>query len=45
MDYGSVLDLVVEIIKFAYPIALIFGITGKLVNFSLDLILNRKVSL
>lgn len=45
MDYSSILDLVVEIIKFAYPIALIFGITGKLVNFSLDLILNRKVSL
>ncbi len=44
MDYSVVLDLVVDIIKYAYPIALIFGLTAKLVNFSLDLILNRKMS-
>lgn len=45
MDYSTILSLVVEIIKYAYPIALIFGLTGKLINFSLDLILNRKISL
>ena len=45
MDYSNILSMVVELIKYAYPIALIFGLTGKLVNFSLDLILNRKVSL
>ncbi len=45
MDYSVILNLVVEIIKYAYPIALIFGLVGKLVNFSLDLILNRKINL
>lgn len=45
MDYSNVISLVVEIIKYTYPIALIFGLSGKLINFSLDLILNRKVSL
>ena len=45
MDYQAIIGLVVDIIKFAYPISLIFGLAGKLVNFSLDLILNRKVSL
>ena len=45
MDYSPIMSLVVEIIEFAYPIALIFGISGKLVSFTLDLILGRKVSL
>lgn len=45
MDYSSVISMVVELIKYAYPFALIFGLTGKLVNFSLDLILDRKVNL
>lgn len=45
MDYSAIMSLVVEIIEFAYPIALIFGISGKLVSFTLDLILGRKVSL
>ena len=45
MDYSIILSSVSEIIKYSYPIALIFGVTAKLVNFSLDLILNRKVSL
>lgn len=45
MDYTAILDMCVEIIKYAYPIALIFGLTAKLINFSLDLILDRKVNL
>lgn len=45
MDYTNILNMVVEIIGHAYPIALIFGITGKAVSFSLDLILNRKINL
>lgn len=45
MDYSAILSLLVEIIEYAYPIALIFGLTAKLVTFSLDLILNRKISM
>lgn len=45
MNYSTVINLVVDIIQYAYPIALIFGLSAKLINFSLDLILNRKVSL
>ena len=45
MDYSMIMDLLKEIIGYAYPIALIFGLAGKLINFSLDLILNRKISL
>lgn len=45
MDYSAVMSLVVDIIEFAYPIALIFGISGKLVSFSLDLVLGRKITL
>lgn len=45
MDYSEIISMVAEIIKNAYPIALIFGLSGKLVSFSLDLILNRKISL
>lgn len=45
MDYSVILNMLVEIIRHAYPIALLFGLTAKIVNFSLDLILNRKINL
>ncbi|MCI9286809.1 MAG: hypothetical protein HFJ57_02320 [Clostridia bacterium] len=45
MDYSVVINMVVEIIKICFPIALIFGITGKIVNFALDMILNRRIEL
>lgn len=45
MDYSGILQMCVDIISYAYPIALIFGLTAKLINFSLDLILDRKVNL
>lgn len=45
MDYSVVINMVVEIIEICFPIALIFGITGKIVNFALDMILNRRIEL
>lgn len=45
MDYTAILGMVVEIVEHAYPIAIIFGLCAKAVSFSLDLILNRKISL
>lgn len=45
MDYSVVINMVVEIIQHCFPIALIFGITGKIVNFALDMILNRRIEL
>lgn len=45
MDYNIILLEVVEIVKFAFPVSLIFGLVGKMCNFALDMILNRKVSL
>lgn len=45
MDYSVVVNIVVEIIKVCFPIALIFGLTGKIVNFALDMILDRRIDL
>lgn len=45
MNYQIILSLIVEIIEFSYPIALLFGITSKMINFSLDMIFNRRIEL
>lgn len=45
MDYSEILNLVVDIIEYCLPFSLIFGISGKMVNFALDMIFNRKINL
>ena len=45
MDYGVILVEVAELIKFAFPISLIFGLTAKMCNFALDMILNRRIDM
>lgn len=45
MDYTLILNVVVEIVKVCFPVALIFGLVGKMVNFALDMILNRRIDL
>ena len=45
MDYSVIMTEVAEIIKYAYPIALIFGLSAKFIKFSLDLILDRNINL
>ena len=45
MDYSAILEIVVEIVEKCLPITLIFGLTGKLVNFGLDMIFNRKIDI
>lgn len=45
LDYSIVITAVVEIIKVCFPISLIFGLSAKMVNFALDMILNRRIDL
>ena len=45
MDYTLILNVVVEIVKVCFPASLIFGLVGKMVNFALDMILNRRIDL
>lgn len=45
MDYGLILTQIADLIKFAFPIALIFGISAKMCNFALDMILNRRIDM
>lgn len=45
MDYSLVLEYAVEIVSYAIPFSLIFGIVAKMVNFALDMVFNRKIDL
>ena len=45
MDYSLIINNVAEIISYAFPIALIFGITAKLANLCFSMIFNRKIEL
>lgn len=45
MDYSLVLEYAVEIVKYAMPFSLIFGIVAKIVNFGLDMVFNKKIDL
>ena len=45
MDYSIVLTYVVEIVQYAFPFALIFGLVGKMCNFALDMILNKRIDI
>lgn len=45
IDYSSIVSGVAEIITYAFPIALIFGVTAKLSNLCFSFIFNRKIEL
>ena len=45
MDYSIVISQVAEIVTYAFPFSLIFGVTGKLVNMALDMIFNKKIEM
>lgn len=45
MDYSLIISQVAEIVSYAFPFSLIFGITAKLVNMALDMIFNRKIEM
>lgn len=45
MDWSVVINLAVELLKYGYPFALIFGIVAKLTNFTLSMILDKKIEI
>ena len=45
IDYVSIIGNVAEIITYAFPISLIFGVSAKLTNLCFDFIFNRKITL
>ena len=45
MDYSSILGEVATISGVCFPISLIFGLSAKLCNLALDMILDRKIEM
>lgn len=45
MDYSVIISQVAELVGYAFPFSLIFGITAKLVNMALDMIFNKKIEM
>lgn len=45
MDYSVIIGQVAEIVGYAFPFSLIFGVTAKLANMTLDMIFNRKIEM
>lgn len=45
MDWSVVINLAVELLKYGYPFALIFGIVAKLTNFTLSMVLDKKIEI
>ena len=45
IDYANIIACVTELITYAFPISLIFGVCGKLCNIAFDFILNRKIEM
>lgn len=45
MDWSVVINLVVELLKYSYPFALIFGLVAKMTRFSLSLILDKNIEM
>lgn len=45
MDWSVVINLAVELLKYGYPFALIFGIVAKLTNFTLCMVLDKKIEI
>lgn len=45
MDWSLIISQVAELVSYAFPFSLIFGITAKLVNLALDMIFNKKIEM
>lgn len=45
MDYSLVISQVAQLVSYAFPFSLIFGVTAKLVNMALDMIFNKKIEM
>lgn len=45
IDYSSIISSVAQIVTYAFPISLIFGLTAKLANLCFSFIFNRKIEL
>lgn len=44
-DYSVIIGLVSEIVEYAVPFTLIFGITAKACNFAFDMIFNKRIEM
>ena len=45
MDWSVVIGLVVELLEYSYPFALIFGLVAKMAAFTLSMILDKKIEM
>lgn len=45
MDYSVLISEIASLIGTCFPIALIFGLSAKLFNFAMDMILNRRIEM
>ena len=45
MDWSVVIIQVAKLVGYAFPFSLIFGVTAKLVNMTLDMIFNKKIEM
>ena len=45
MDYSVILNQIASLISFCFPIELVFGLSAKMCNFALDMILNRRIDM
>lgn len=43
MDYGAIIELVAEIVRYAFPISLIFGFTAKACNLCFEMVFGKKL--
>lgn len=44
-DWSIVIELVVDLLTYSYPFALIFGLVAKFTNFTLSMILDKKIEI
>lgn len=45
MDWSVVINLVVSLLEYSFPFALIFGLVAKMTNFTLSMILDKKIEI
>ena len=45
MDWSVVINLAVNLLEYSFPFALIFGLVAKMTNFTLSMILDKKVEI
>lgn len=45
IDWSIVISQVAQLVGYAFPFSLIFGVTAKLANMALDMIFNKKIEM